>query len=88
MAMYLDGVPTFTIMLIGLWYFGAFLIYIPRQEYQFTHNVSRRKLQHDSFFTTPDYTPQVSRHDTQEAAETPVILQQDILVESLHYVSL
>ena len=60
MAMYRDGVPTFTIMLIGRWSSDAFLRSIRKKIEQFTHNVSRRMLQHDSFFTTPDYTPQVS----------------------------
>ena len=64
MAMYLDNVPTFTIMLIGRWSSDAFLRYIRKQVEQFTHNVSTRMLKHDSFFTTPDYSLQVSRHDT------------------------
>ena len=64
MAMYLDGVPTFTIMLIGRWSSDAFLRYIWKQVEQFTHKVSSRMLQHDSFFTTPDYYPQVPCHNT------------------------
>ena len=64
MAMYLDGVPTFSIMMIGRWSSDAFLRYIRRQVEQFTHNVSRRMLRNPSFFTTPDFDPTVSRHDT------------------------
>ena len=60
MAIYLDGVPTFTIMIIGRWSSDAFLRYIRKQVEQFTHNVSCRILQHGYFFTTPNYTPQVS----------------------------
>ena len=64
MSMYLDGVPTFTIILIGRWSSDVFLQYIRKQFEQFTHNVSRRMLLQDSFFTTPDCLPQVSQHDT------------------------
>ena len=66
MAMYLDGVPTFSIMMIGRWSSDAFLRYIRKQVEQFTHNVSRRMLRHSSFFTTPDFDPTVSRHDTRD----------------------
>ena len=69
MAMYLDGVPTFTIMLIGRWSSDDFLRYIRKQVEQFTHKVSRRMLQHGSLFATPDYTPQVSRHDTRSCQD-------------------
>ena len=64
MAMYLDGVPTFSIMMIGRWSSDAFLLYIRKQVEQFTHNVSRRMLSHSSFFTTPDFSPQVSPLDS------------------------
>ena len=69
MAMYLDRIPTFAIMLIGSWSSDAFLRYIRKQVEKFTHNVSRHMLQHDSFFTTPDYTPQVSLHDTRSCRD-------------------
>ena len=54
MSMYLDGVPTFTIILIGRWSSDAFLQYIRKQFEQFTHNVSRCMLFHDSYFITPN----------------------------------
>ena len=87
MVMYLDGVPTFTIMIIGRWSSDAFLRYIRKQVKQFTHNVSCHMLQHDSFFTTTEYTPQVSCHDTR-SCQDPILSQQDISVESLHSGSL
>ena len=64
MAMYLDAVPTFSIMMIGRWSSDAFLKYIRKQVEQFSHNVSSRMLRHESFFTTPDFQPTTSRHDT------------------------
>ena len=64
MAMYLDKVPTFSIMMIGRWSSDAFLKYIRKQVEQFSHNVSRRMLNNENFFTTPDFHPTTSRHDT------------------------
>ena len=57
MAMYLDNVPIFTIMLIGRWHSDAFLRYIRKQVEQFSHNVSNRMLTHNDWFTIPTYTP-------------------------------
>ena len=57
MAMYLDNVPIFTIMLIGRWRSDAFLKYIRKQVEQFSHNVSTRMLTHIDWFTTPNYQP-------------------------------
>ena len=64
MAMYLAEVPTFSIMMIGRWSSDAFLKYIRKQVEQFSHNVSSRMLRNESYFTTPDFQPVVSRHDT------------------------
>ena len=64
MAMYLAQIPTFTIMMIGRWSSDAFLRYIRRQVEQFSLNVSSKMLRHESYFTTPDFQPTVSRHDT------------------------
>ena len=64
MAMYLAEVPTFSIMMIGRWSSDAFLKYIRKQVEQFSHNVSSRMLRNESYFTTPDFQPTVSRHDT------------------------
>ena len=40
MAMYLNDVPTYTIMLVGRWSSDAFLKYIRRQVQEFTSGVS------------------------------------------------
>ena len=70
MAMYLDEVPTFSIMMIGRWSSDAFLRYIRKQVEQFSHNVSSRMLRNENFFTTPDFQPSTSRHDTRAPNDT------------------
>lgn len=54
MAMYLAGVPVYTIMLIGRWSSDAFLRYIRRQVQEFSAGVSRRMILSPDFFTVPD----------------------------------
>jgi hypothetical protein len=63
MAMYLAGVPVFTIMLIGRWSSDAFLRYIRRQVLQFSAGVSKRMVSSHAqdFFTLPDFTPEHPR---------------------------
>jgi hypothetical protein len=56
MAMYLAGVPVFTIMLIGRWSSDAFLRYIRRQVQEFSSGVSSRMILSSDFYTIPDYT--------------------------------
>lgn len=51
MAMYLAGLPSYTIMLIGRWSSNAFLRYIRKQVQDFSNGVSRRMISHDDFFT-------------------------------------
>jgi hypothetical protein len=60
MAMYLAGVPVFTIMLISRWSSDAFLWYICRQVLQFSAAISKRMISSKSqdFFTLPDFNPQ------------------------------
>jgi hypothetical protein len=60
MAMYLAGVPVYTIMLIGRWSSDAFLRYIRRQVQEFSAGVSQRMLVSDSFFMIPELS---SRED-------------------------
>lgn len=55
MAMYLAGVPVYTIMLIGRWSSDAFLRYIRRQVQEFSAGVSRRMIVSDDFYTIPDF---------------------------------
>jgi hypothetical protein len=54
MAMYLAGVPVYTIMLIGRWSSDAFLRYIRRQVQEFSAGVSRRMILSEDFFTIPE----------------------------------
>ena len=54
MAMYLNDVPVFTIMLIGRWSSDAFLRYICCQVQQFSTGVSARMIGTPHFFTVPD----------------------------------
>jgi len=56
MAMYLAGVPVFTIMLIGRWSSDAFLRYIRRQVQEFSSGVAARMIVSKDFFTIPDFT--------------------------------
>jgi hypothetical protein len=64
MAMYLAGVPVFTIMLIGCWSSDAFLRYIRRQVLQFSSGVAARMVsaQSQNFFTLPDFAPDMPRN--------------------------
>jgi NADH/NAD ratio-sensing transcriptional regulator Rex len=53
MAMYLDEIPIYTIMLIGRWLSDAFLRYIRKQVDQFTYNIAERMLKHLDFRHLP-----------------------------------
>jgi hypothetical protein len=70
MAMYLAGVPVYTIMIVGRWSSDAFLRYIRKQVEMFSHNVSVRMIQNDHFFTTPDYSPNQSRTDHRQSSHS------------------
>jgi hypothetical protein len=61
MAMYLAGVPAFTIMLIGRWSSDAFLRYIRRQIQEFSAGVSSKMLLRDEFFAVSGITPEDPR---------------------------
>ena len=54
MAMYLDEVSIFSIMMIGRWQSDAFLKYIRKQVEQFSHNVSQRMIRNQYFRHIPD----------------------------------
>jgi len=56
MAMYLDGTPVYTIMLISRWSSDAFLRYIRKQVQQFSQGVSRRMIRSPEFFTIPEHS--------------------------------
>jgi hypothetical protein len=54
MAMYLNGIPTYTIMHIGRWSSDAFLLYIRKQVQEFSRGVSSCMINTSSFYTIPD----------------------------------
>jgi hypothetical protein len=54
MAMYLAGVPVFTIMLLGCWASDAFLRYIRKEIQEFSNSVSSMMIQNNRFFTIPE----------------------------------
>jgi hypothetical protein len=65
MAMYLAGVPVFTIMLLGRWSSDAFLRYIRKQVQEFSKGVSNQMITNEDFFTIPSTSkedPRVSKH--------------------------
>jgi hypothetical protein len=53
MAMYLAGVPVYTIMLLGCWSSDSFLRYIRKQVKEFSNGVNQKMLTNDEFFTIP-----------------------------------
>jgi hypothetical protein len=53
MAMFLAGVPVYTIMLLGRWSSDAFLRYIRKQVKEFSKGISKKMLKSDKFFTIP-----------------------------------
>jgi hypothetical protein len=70
MAMYLSGVPVFTIMLLGRWSSDAFLRYIRKQVQEFSSGVSSKMIQKEEFFTVPTdstNTTKSSNHPIQNA---------------------
>ena len=64
MAMYLDEVPVYTIMLIGRWSSNAFLLYIRKQVEQFSKNISSRMINNLSFAHVPQHHLSITNHDT------------------------
>ena len=49
MAMYLNSIPVYTIMLLGRWSSDAFLRYIRKQVTEFSNNVSRQMTQNPAY---------------------------------------
>ena len=54
MAMYLNGIPVYTIMLLGRWSSDAFLRYIRKQVTEFSNGVARKMIQNPKFHHIPD----------------------------------
>ena len=61
MAMYLNQIPVFTIMLVGCWSSDAFLHYIRKQVQEFSKGVSQVMVTNDNFFTIPEPLDEVPR---------------------------
>jgi len=51
MAMYLSGMPVFTILLLGRWSSKAFLCYIRKQVQEFSSGISTKMIQQESLLT-------------------------------------
>jgi len=69
MAMYLNEVPVYTIMLLGRWSSDAFLRYIRKQVTEFSNNVSRRMIRNAVYHHVPDPCPDDPRtHNSLSAA--------------------
>jgi hypothetical protein len=65
MAMYLAGVPVYTIMLIGRWSSDAFLLYIRKQVQEFSRYISQKMISNENFFTIPEISnedPRIRNH--------------------------
>jgi hypothetical protein len=54
MGMYLNGIPVYTIMLLGRWSSDAFLLYIRKQVTEFSNNVSRKMIKNPVYHHVPD----------------------------------
>jgi hypothetical protein len=50
MAMYLNGIPVYTIMLLGRWSSDAFLCYIRKQVSEFSRGVARKMIQRPVYY--------------------------------------
>ena len=66
MAMFLDEIPVYVIMMIGRWSSDAFLKYIRKQVEQFTHNVARRMIKNLMYRHIPEIEPRVSHLDPRQ----------------------
>ena len=64
MAMFISGISPIIIQRVGRWSSDAFLRYIRKRVEQFSHNISTHMIRNESYFTTPDFQPAISRHDT------------------------
>ena len=64
MAMTLDQVSVYVIMMIGRWSSNAFLKYIRKQVEQFSHNVAQRMIKNLMFRHIPEMEPKVSHLHT------------------------
>jgi hypothetical protein len=71
MAMYLAGVPVFTIMLLGRWSSDAFLRYIRKQVKEFSTGISQKMIINEHFFHVPTASiddPRIGQHPLNHAS--------------------
>jgi hypothetical protein len=69
MAMYLNGIPVYTIMLLGRWSSDAFLRYIRKQVTEFSNNVSRKMIEQPVYHHIREPSPDDPRnHNALSAA--------------------
>jgi hypothetical protein len=71
MAMYLAGIPVYTIILIGRWYSNAFLLYIRKQVQEFSKGISQKMISNEHFFTIPESSsedPRIRNHPLNHAS--------------------
>ena len=66
MAMTLDQIPVYVIMMIGRWSSEAFLKYIRKQVEQLSHNVAQRMIQNIMFRHIAEIEPRVSHLDPRQ----------------------
>ena len=66
MAMFLDDIPVYTMMMIGRWSSDAFLRYIRKQVEQFSHNVAQRMIKNLMFRHIPEFEPKISPSDPRQ----------------------
>ena len=59
MQMYLNGIPTSLIMLMGRWSSDAVLRYIRKQVKELSHDVSAKMINRSSWYTVPDANMQL-----------------------------
>ena len=66
MAMSLDQIPVYVIMMIGRWSSDAFHKYIRKQVEQFSHNVAKIMFKNLMFRHIPEVEPRVSHPDPRQ----------------------
>jgi hypothetical protein len=77
MAMYLNGIPVYTIMLLGRWSSDAFLRYILKQVSEFSRGVARKMIQRPVYYHVShaqhDDPRTHNRHQGAKICETYII---------------
>ena len=66
MAMTLDQIPVYVVMMIGRWSSNTFLKYTRKQVEQFSHNVAQRMIKNLMLRHIPEIEPRVSHLDPRQ----------------------